>query len=420
MPMLEELGLPVVELDPVSLPQTKLEGFTTIVLGPRAYEANPSLVANNAALLDFAKKGGTLVVQYGQSPYARLGVLPYPFSLTGTGARVTDENARGARARSGVAAARPAPNKIVDADFANWVQERTSYMPTTSRLAVSHRLFAQRQERAGERRGGARCAVGQRHVRLHDVLVLPAIAGRQSRRGATVHQLAVGDSGARRIVPPFHRRRPSNHERRPAAVSLSLDVAALLTILPGADMALVTRNVLAIGRRRTLLTIVGIASGCVIHATASALGISAVLATSATAFNVMKTVGAAYLIWLGVQSIRTAGVPRPDPPPIARTRSRHVAVPSGISDEHSESESRDLLSDVPPAVHFAGRERASTRSLLLASIHIAMGLVWLTAYAWFVDRLGAVLTRPRVKAWLERVTGGVLIALGARLAWERR
>src|SRR5262249_49315261 len=85
--------------------------------------------------------------------------------------------------------------------------------------------------------------------------------------------------------------------------------AALLTILPGSDMALVTRNVLAIGRRRTLATIVGICLGCVIHATASALGISAVLATSATAFNVMKTVGAAYLIWIGVQSIRTAGAP---------------------------------------------------------------------------------------------------------------
>jgi threonine/homoserine/homoserine lactone efflux protein len=56
----------------------------------------------------------------------------------------------------------------------------------------------------------------------------------------------------------------------------------------------------------------------------------------------------------------------------------------------------------------------------LAAVHISMGLVWLTAYAWFIDRLGAVLTRPAVKAWLEHVTGGLLIALGARLAWERR
>jgi LmbE family N-acetylglucosaminyl deacetylase len=128
LPMLEELGLPVVELDPVTLPQTKLDGFTTIVLGPRAYEANPSLVANNATLLDFAKKGGTLVVQYGQAPYARLGILPYPFSLTGTGSRVTDEHAE-VRVLDPGSPLLSAPNRIVDADFANWVQERTSYMP---------------------------------------------------------------------------------------------------------------------------------------------------------------------------------------------------------------------------------------------------------------------------------------------------
>jgi LmbE family N-acetylglucosaminyl deacetylase len=129
LPMLEELGLPVVELDPVSLPQTKLDGFSTIVLGPRAYEANPSLVANNATLLDFAKKGGTLVVQYGQAPYARLGILPYAFSLTGTGSRVTDEHAQ-VRVLDPASPLLSGPNKVVDADFANWVQERTSYMPT--------------------------------------------------------------------------------------------------------------------------------------------------------------------------------------------------------------------------------------------------------------------------------------------------
>jgi len=193
--------------------------------------------------------------------------------------------------------------------------------------------------------------------------------------------------------------------------------AALLTILPGSDMALVTRSVLAIGRRRTLGTIFGIGSGCIIHATASALGISAVLATSATAFNVMKTVGAAYLIWIGVQSIRSAGASAG----VSSDRAKGRTSPflQGFLTNILNPKVAIFYLTVLPQFVSPG-DNVLKRSLLLASIHIVMGLVWLTAYAWFVDRLGGVLTRPRVKAWLERVTGGVLIALGARLAWERR
>ena len=194
-------------------------------------------------------------------------------------------------------------------------------------------------------------------------------------------------------------------------------LAALLTILPGSDMALVTRNVLAVGRRRTLGTIFGIASGCVIHATASALGISAVLATSATAFNVMKTVGAAYLIWVGAQSIRTAGALAG---PVAdRSKGRTSPFLQGFLTNILNPKVAIFYLTILPQFVTPG-EKVLQRSLLLASIHVAMGLVWLTAYAWFVDRLGGVLTRPKVKAWLERVTGGVLIALGARLAWAKR
>ena len=216
-------------------------------------------------------------------------------------------------------------------------------------------------------------------------------------------------------------------------------VAALLTILPGADMALVTRNVLALGRRRTMLTILGICAGCVIHATASALGISAILATSATAYNVVKTVGAAYLVWLGIQSIRTAPRTKASPaasnPPLrgqtpklwpvrgqtpneSGTRPRAAFLQGFLTNVLNPKVAIFYLTFLPQFI--SPGEPVLTRSLMLASIHIAMGLLWLTAYAWFIDRLGAVLTRPTVKAWLERVTGGLLIALGARLAWERR
>jgi len=198
-----------------------------------------------------------------------------------------------------------------------------------------------------------------------------------------------------------------------------IGVAAILTILPGADMALVTRNVLVVGRRRTMLTIAGICVGCVIHATASALGLSAILATSAAAFDLVKTIGAAYLVWLGVQSIRDAA--RPASPGNSASGPSAALGPflqGFLTNVLNPKVAIFYLTFLPQFIGPA--EPVFRRSLLLASIHIAMGFVWLSAYAWFVDQLGAVLTRPRVKASLERVTGGLLIALGARLAWARR
>lgn len=196
-----------------------------------------------------------------------------------------------------------------------------------------------------------------------------------------------------------------------------IGVAAVLTILPGADMALVMRNVLSLGRPRTMLTIAGIACGCMIHATASALGMSAVLATSATAFTIMKTVGAAYLMWIGIQSFGrkengAAGDAR------GRTRTSAPFMQGFLTNLLNPKVAIFYLTFLPQFI--APGEPVLRHSLFLAGVHITMGVIWLSAYAWFIDRLGAVLTRPRVKAWLERVTGGLLIALGARLAWERR
>ncbi|MEP6493955.1 MAG: PIG-L family deacetylase [bacterium] len=131
MPMLEQLGLSVVELDPVTLPQARLGGLTTIVLGSRAYEANPSaMVANTPLLMQFARNGGTVVTQYGHADIAQPGILPFPITMARTADRVTDENAT-VRVLDPGSPLLAMPNKIVEADFANWVQERTLYMPQT-------------------------------------------------------------------------------------------------------------------------------------------------------------------------------------------------------------------------------------------------------------------------------------------------
>jgi threonine/homoserine/homoserine lactone efflux protein len=213
-----------------------------------------------------------------------------------------------------------------------------------------------------------------------------------------------------------------------------IPVALLLTLIPGADTALVTRNALALGMRGARWTILGILTGCLIHATASALGLSAILATSARAYETVKLVGAAYLVWIGVQAIRnardgrradpstaigmTAAVSQPSRPAAPPPRDSHPFTQGFLTNILNPKVALFYLTFLPQFIP-AGAPVLRT-SLLLAMIHNALGFAWLSIYARFVDRLRSALTRPVVKAWLERVTGGALVLLGARLAWSRR
>ncbi|MEO8562787.1 MAG: LysE family translocator [bacterium] len=222
-----------------------------------------------------------------------------------------------------------------------------------------------------------------------------------------------------------------------ASLLAFIPVALLLTLIPGADTALVTRNALALGLRGARWTILGIATGCLMHATASALGLSAILATSARAYEMVKLVGAAYLIWIGVQSIRGATAGADPSTALGMTRdslrgARHPERAQRVEGSAPPSPFMQgfLTNALNPKVALfyltflpqfipAGAPVLRT-SLLLAMIHNVIGFAWLSLYARFVDRLRSALTRPIVKAWLERVTGGALVLLGARLAWSRR
>ncbi|MDQ6717516.1 MAG: LmbE family protein, partial [Gemmatimonadota bacterium] len=122
--------VPVTVVQPDQIPMTDLSKFTTIVVGPRAYQASQILRDNNTYLLDYVKSGGRLVVQYGQYELMRPGMMPYPITIRNPHDRVTDENAP-VTILDPAAPVLNTPNKITQQDFAGWVQERALYMPFT-------------------------------------------------------------------------------------------------------------------------------------------------------------------------------------------------------------------------------------------------------------------------------------------------
>jgi hypothetical protein len=129
MAALQQLDITVEQIQPTQLANMDLSRFTSIVIGPRAYDAHPALVANNKYLLAYAARGGTLVVQYGQYEMMQPGIMPYPIELTRPAARVTDEGAA-VKVLAPESPILTRPNRITSRDWEDWVQERGTYMPS--------------------------------------------------------------------------------------------------------------------------------------------------------------------------------------------------------------------------------------------------------------------------------------------------
>jgi len=195
-------------------------------------------------------------------------------------------------------------------------------------------------------------------------------------------------------------------------------VAAIVVVTPGPDMALVMRNTLAGGRSAGLATSLGTCSGLLVHATAAALGLSAILLASSRAFTAVKLAGAAYLVALGLLALfrsqggeATGSAPRGVRP--------WAAYRQGVLTNVLNPKVAVFFLSLLPQFIEPG-EGFTARLLLLAAVFIAIGLAWLTTYTLALDALGGVLSRAKVRRAIERVTGAVLVALGVRLAFARR
>ena len=194
----------------------------------------------------------------------------------------------------------------------------------------------------------------------------------------------------------------------------------LLTLSPGVDTLLVLRNTARGGWRDGALTTLGISSGLFVHATVSALGVSVILLQSAWAFMLLKLVGAVYLIWLGLQTLRQAlRQPTMAAANAALTQPRQALRPWRALRE-------GVLSNVlnPKAVvfymaflpQFIDPERSTLlQSGLMALAHFAISMLWLCSLAVVTDLARRRLQRPLLGRLLNGINGLLLVVIGGAL-----
>lgn len=208
-------------------------------------------------------------------------------------------------------------------------------------------------------------------------------------------------------------------------------VAAGMVTMPGADFAVVVRNALD-SRRAGVATAVGVAGGLLVHTAVAVAGLAAVLVAVPALFGAVQLLGGGYLLYLGARAL-TAALRRPaattDPTAApaegAPGDDSHPAAPLGTARSLRQGFLANALNPKAPVLFLSllpqfvpAGQPALPRTLLLATLVVAMALVWFPAVALLVDRLGTWLRRPRVARALEATTGALLTALGGVLLVE--
>lgn len=203
-----------------------------------------------------------------------------------------------------------------------------------------------------------------------------------------------------------------------------LAVSVVVICTPGQDTALTIRNTLTGGRRSGVATAGGVAAGQAVWTIAAAAGVVALLTASEPVFRALKLIGAAYLVYLGAQSLWTALARRaPRMPsdtvsrgrsPLAPRRALRQGVLSNLGNPKMAVFFASLLPQFAP-----GGDATFAALLALGLLFCSLTFVWLSLYAVAIARMRRVLTSA-VRRGLDAVTGLVLVALGLRLAAETR
>ena len=193
----------------------------------------------------------------------------------------------------------------------------------------------------------------------------------------------------------------------------------LLLIIPGPTVVLVLTYALTQVRRVAVASAAGIALGDFIAMTASLVGLGALVLASSTLFVALKWVGAAYLVWMGIGMIRSAGSAKAiqieDAPQLsAGAVFRNAAVVTALNP-------KGIVFFIAFVPQFIRTDAAlAPQFAILIATFVSLATINVLVYALLADRLRATIRRPSVLAWMTRIGGGVLIAIGVLTATLRK
>ncbi|HYF72387.1 MAG TPA: LysE family translocator [Nocardioides sp.] len=203
---------------------------------------------------------------------------------------------------------------------------------------------------------------------------------------------------------------------------LAFTLASLaLVAMPGPDLALVTRNVVVGGRTAGLLTALGGAAGTTVHGTAAAVGLSALLLSSAAAFTAVKVAGVCYLLWLAAHLLapRSAGASGDDGGPVPSPQAWGYLAAGLLSNASNPKVALFFVGFLP---QFLSADTASPTAdaLVHSAVFSAVYLAWFGLYVLAADHVGEWLRQPRIQSRIERITGLALLGFAVRVALASR
>jgi threonine/homoserine/homoserine lactone efflux protein len=192
--------------------------------------------------------------------------------------------------------------------------------------------------------------------------------------------------------------------------------AALLVLLPGPDTVVILRSIVRGGRARGVATVLGIQTGLLLWITGAVLGLAALLRASEVAYTALRVVGAVYLVWLGVQSLRARGA-RLDAPADGHSPLGGTGYWAGLLTNVLNPKIGVFFVTFLPAFVPSGAAVVPTL-LLFGAVFIALNLAYQFPLVLLADRVGRLVSRPRVRRTMDTVTGVALLGFGIRLVTE--